>query len=49
MMAIPGNLQYMLLRKHKPCEKEIEGSAVESAKSFKLLGLTINHNLTFNT
>ena len=48
MMANPGKFQYMLLGKHKPLKIEIEGFQLESAKSFKSLGITIDHNLTFD-
>ena len=49
MMANPGKFQYMLLGKHKPLKIEIEGFQLESAKSVNLLGITIDHNLTFDT
>ena len=45
----PGKFQYMLLGKHKPLKIEIEGFQLESAKSVNLLGITIDHNLTFDT
>ena len=48
-MANPGKFQYMLLGKHKPLKLEIEGFQLESAKSVNLLGITIDHNLTFDT
>ena len=38
----------MLLGKHKPFTTEIEGFQLESAKSVKLLGIIIDHNLTFD-
>ena len=49
MMATPGELQYMLLGKHKSLKIEIEGFQLESAKSVNLLGITIDHNLAFDT
>ena len=49
MMANPRKFQYMLLAKHKPLKIEIEGFQLESAKSVNLLGITIDHNLTFDT
>ena len=48
MMVNPGKFQYMLLGKHKPLKIEIEGFQLESAKSVKLLEITIDHNLTFD-
>ena len=39
----------MLLVKHKPLKIEIEGFQLEPAKSVKLLGITIDRNLTFDT
>ena len=49
MMANPGKFQYLLLGKNKPLKMEIEEIKLESAKLVKLLGLKINHNLTFDT
>ena len=49
MMANSGKFQYMLLGKHKPLKIEIEGFQLESAKSVNLLGITIDHNLAFDT
>ena len=49
MMSNPAKLQYMLHSKHKPLKIEIEGFQLESAKSVNLLGITIDHNLTFAT
>ena len=48
-MANPGKFQYMLPGKHKPLKIEIEGFQLESAKSVNLLGITIDHNLAFDT
>ena len=48
-MANPGKFQYMLPGKHKPLKIEIEGFQLESAKSVNLLGITIVHNLAFDT
>ena len=39
----------MLLGKHKPLKIELERFQLESAKSVNLLGITIDHNLTFDT
>ena len=39
----------MLLGKHKSLKIEIEGFQLKSAKSVNLLGVTIDHNLTFDT
>ena len=39
----------MLLGKDKPLKIEIETFQLESAKSVNLLGITIDHNLTFDT
>ena len=41
--------QYMFLGKHKPLKIEIEEFQPESAKSVNLFGITICHNLTFDT
>ena len=49
MMTNPEKFQYMWLGKHKPLKTEIEGFQLESAKSVNLLGITIDHNLTFDT
>ena len=49
MMANPGKFHYMMLGKCKPLKIEIEGFKLESGESVKLLGLTIDHNLTFHT
>ena len=48
-MANPGKFQYMLLGKHKPLKIKFERFQLESAKSINLLGITIDHNLTFDT
>ena len=48
-MANLMNFQYMLHGKHKPLKIGIEGFQLESAKSVNLLGITIDHNLTFDT
>ena len=48
MMSNPAKLQYMLHSKHKPLKIEIEGFQLEWAKSVNLLGITIDHNLTFD-
>ena len=45
MIANPGNFQYMLLAS----VFQIEGFQLESAKSVDLLGIIIDHNLTFDT
>ena len=39
----------MLLGKQKPLKIEIEGFQLESAKSVNVLGIAIDHNLTFDT
>ena len=39
----------MLLGKHKPLKIEIKGFRLESGKSVNLLGITIDHNSTFDT
>ena len=49
MMTNPEKFQSMWLGKHKPLKTEIEGFQLESAKSVNLLGITIDHNLTFDT
>ena len=49
MMANPGTFQHMLLGKYKRLKIEIEGFQLESAKSVNLLGITIDHHLTFDT
>ena len=49
MKANPRKFQYMLLGKHKPLKIEIEGFPLEPARSVSLLGITIDHNLTFDT
>ena len=48
-MRNPGKFQYILVGNHKPLKLEIEGFQLTSAKSVNLLGITIDHNLTFNT
>ena len=48
MMTNPDKFQYMWLGKHKPLKIEIEGFQLESDKSVNLLGITIDHNLTFD-
>ena len=49
MMPNPRKFQYILLGKHKLLKIEIEGFQLESAKLVNLLGITIDHNLTFDT
>ena len=49
MMTNPEKFQSMWLGKHKPLKTEIDGFQLESAKSVNLLGITIDHNLTFDT
>ena len=49
MVTNPGKFQYMMLGKHKSLKIEIEGFQAEWAKSVNLLGITIDHNLTFDT
>ena len=49
MKTNPGKFQYILVGKHKPLIIRIEGFQLESAKSVNLLGITIDHNLTFDT
>ena len=49
MIANPGKFQYMLLGKYKSLKIEIKGIKLGTAKSVKLLGLTIDHNLTVDT
>ena len=49
MMPNPRKFQYILLGKHKLLKIEIEGFQPESAKLVNLLGITIDHNLTFDT
>ena len=49
MMAYPGKFQYMLLGKHKPLKIEIEGFKLESGKSVKTPGITIDYNLISDT
>ena len=44
-----AKFQYVLLVKHKPLKIEIEGFQLQSAKPVKLLEITIDHNLTFDT
>ena len=44
-MAYPRKFQNMLLGKHKPLNMEMP----DLAKSVKLLGLNIDHNLAFCT
>ena len=48
-MGNPAKYQYMLLGKYKPLKIEIEGFQLEPAKSVKLLGITFDRNLTFDT
>ena len=48
MMTNLGKFQYMLFGKHNPLKIEIEEFQLESAKSVNLLGITIDHNLTFD-
>ena len=40
---------YLVNTKHKPLKIEIEGFQLESAASVNLFGITIDHNLTFDT
>ena len=49
MIVNLGKFQYMLLGKHQLLKIEIEGFRLESGKSVNLLGITIDHNLTFDT
>ena len=49
MMANPGKFRYMLLGKHECLKIAIERFQLESARSVKLLGITIGHNLIFDT
>ena len=49
MMTNPVKFQYMLVGKRKSLKIAIEGFQLESAKSANLLGITIDHNLTFDT
>ena len=49
MVANPGKFQYMLLGKHKSLKIEIGVFQLESAKLVNLLGITIDHDLTFDT
>ena len=49
MMANPGKFPYMLLGKHKSLKIEIGVFQLESAKLVNLLGITIDHDLTFDT
>ena len=48
MMANLGKFQYMLFGKHKTLKIKIEEFQLEWAKSVNLLGITIDHNLTFD-
>ena len=49
MTANPGEFHYMLLGKHKPLKIGVEEFKLESDKLVNLLGITIDHNLTFDT
>ena len=48
-LANLGKFQYMLLGKEKSLKIEIEEFQLESVKSVKLLGITTDHSLTFDT
>ena len=48
MISNPRKFQYMLLCKSKPLKIEIVGFQLESAKSVNLLGMTFDHNSTFD-
>ena len=43
------NFEYMMLSKHKPLKTRTERFQLEPGMSVNLLGITIDHNLTFNT
>ena len=49
MIANPGKFQFMLLGKHKSLKFEIKQVKLESVKSVKLVRLTVEHNLTYDT
>ena len=49
MVANPGKFPYILLGKHKPLKIAIEGFQLASAMSVNLIGIIIDHNLTFDT
>ena len=49
MVANPGKFPYILLGKHKPLKIAIEGFQLAAAKSVNLIGIIIDHNLTFDT
>ena len=49
MMTNPGRFLYMLLGKRKSLKIEIKRLNLEWAQSVKLLGLTTDHNITFDT
>ena len=49
MMGSPGKFWYILLGEYKPLKIKIERFKLESAKLVKLLGITIDYNLTFDT
>ena len=43
------NFEYMMLSKHKTLKTGTEGFQLEPCISVNLLGITIDHNLKFNT
>ena len=49
IMVNPVKFQYMSPGRRKSLKIEIEGFKLESEKYVKLLGLTIDHNMTFHT
>ena len=49
MVANPAKFQYMFLCKHKTLKTKTEKFDFESTTWIKLLGLTIEHNLKFDT
>ena len=49
MIANLGKFQYMLLGQHKRLKQNLEQILLESAKLVKTLGISIDHNLTFDT
>ena len=49
MLANPGKFQYKLLYKNKTLKIEIERPKLKWTRWVKLLGLTFDDNLTFDT
>ena len=49
MIANLGKFQYMLLGQHKRLKQNLEQILLESAKLNKTLGISTDHNLTFDT